>query len=270
VSRASPTASAAATSAIQPTIERATGDPAAESPDTPDAHAGSVIDLSGPSEVRDELAPVALSFEPHPREHSGDHQNDHQPGANQDGQSSAHTQRLRRFAHREYSENVGHRRKDRFGRAYAAVADLELPEAVFKTCPWQPRELIETGLRQWLRCCAPAVRDDQVIGMPSHAVDEAWHGLILCTARYAAFCEKAYGKFLHHHPEGGAPADVAGANDPVQEQLRRTVIAWSLVARAGEQCVLWDLDKRVGIDEPWGIDPARVAEIQAAVTYVSR
>ena len=50
------------------------------------------------------------------------------------------------------------------------------------------------------------MRDDQVIGMPSHAVDEAWHGLILCTARYAAFCDRAYGRFLHHHPEGGAPS----------------------------------------------------------------
>ena len=88
----------------------------------------------------------------------------------------------------------------------AAVADLELPEAVYKTCPWQPRDLVTEGLRQWLRCCGAAMRDGQVIGMPSHAVDEAWHGLILCTARYSAFCDAAYGQFLHHHPEGGAPA----------------------------------------------------------------
>jgi len=27
-------------------------------------------------------------------------------------------------------------------------------------------------LRQWLRCCAAALRDKQVIGMPSHAVNE--------------------------------------------------------------------------------------------------
>jgi hypothetical protein len=72
------------------------------------------------------------------------------------------------------------------------VADLELPPAVFKTCPWQPRELIEAGLRQWLRCCGPALWDNQVIGMPSRAVDEAWHGLILCTARYSAFCASVW------------------------------------------------------------------------------
>jgi hypothetical protein len=143
------------------------------------------------------------------------------------------------------------------------VAELELPDAVFKTCPWQPRELIETGLRQWLRCCAPALRDRQVIGMPSRAVDEAWHGLILCTARYSAFCEVAYGQFLHHHPDGAAPAGFADCPD---EQLRRTVIAWSLVAGPDEPCVLWDLDERAGVDQPWGIDPDRVAGIQAAVT----
>jgi hypothetical protein len=157
------------------------------------------------------------------------------------------------------------RRGDRLNRLSAAVADLELPPPVFKTCPWQPRRLIEIGLRQWLRCCGPALWDNQVIGMPSRAVDEAWHGLILCTARYAAFCTTAYGEFLHHHPEGGTPAGAHAASDPMEEQLRRTVVAWTLVARPGEQCVLWDLDMRVGVDEPWGVDPARVAAIQDAV-----
>lgn len=107
------------------------------------------------------------------------------------------------------------------------------------------------------------MRDRQVIGMPSHAVDEAWHGLILCTARYSVFCREAYGQFLHHHPDGGAPTDVPAAFDPVCEQLRRTVIAWSMVAQPGEQCVLWDLDTRVGVDQPWGLDHLRVAEIEA-------
>lgn len=155
-------------------------------------------------------------------------------------------------------------RRRGFDRVNAAVAELELPAAVFKTCPWQPRTLVDAGLRQWLRCCAPALRDRRVIGMPSRAVDEAWHGLILCTARYAAFCEKAYGEFLHHHPEGGAPEGIGGAADPPGEQLRRTVLAWSLVAAPGEECVLWDLDFRVGVDEPWGVDRSRVAAVRGA------
>ena len=101
---------------------------------------------------------------------------------------------------------------------------------MFKSCPWQPRARVATGLRQWLRCCAPALRDGQIIGMPSHAVDEAWHGLILCTARYSAFREAAYAPLLHHHPEGAGPAGVTAVGDSMDEQLRRTVIAWSLVA----------------------------------------
>ena len=168
------------------------------------------------------------------------------------------------FAQAEYSENVRRRRGNRFDRVGAAVANLELPPAVFKTCPWQPRALVETGLKQWLRCCAAALRDGQVIGMPSRAVDEAWHGFILCTVRYSTFCNDAYGEFLHHHPDGGAPTDARGATDPTGEQLRRTVIAWALVAAPDEPSVLWDLDHRVGVDEPWGIEAARVAEIQAA------
>ena len=71
-------------------------------------------------------------------------------------------------------------------RLRSAVAALELPEPVFKTCPWQPRELVETGLRQWLLCCGVALGHRRVIGMPSRAVDEARHGLILCTATYSA------------------------------------------------------------------------------------
>jgi len=151
----------------------------------------------------------------------------------------------------------------------AAVAGLELPDAVFKTCPWQPRPLVETGLRQWLRCCGAAMRDDQVIGMPSRAVDEAWHGLILCTARYSAFCDQAYGRFLHHHPEGGTPAGVASAAGSASEQLRRTVIAWSMVAEPNEQCVLWDLDAQVGVAHPWGIDADRVSQIHSAIGDLS-
>jgi hypothetical protein len=139
-----------------------------------------------------------------------------------------------------------------------AVADLELPDAVWKTCPWQPREQIDTGLRQWLRCAGVALRDDQVIGMPSHAVDEAWHGFILCTARYGAFCDTAYGRFLHHHPEGGAPDAHAASVGTMTEQLSRTIAAWALVAQPDETYVLWDLDATVGVDQPWGVPADQV------------
>jgi hypothetical protein len=146
-----------------------------------------------------------------------------------------------------------------------AVAALVLPPAIWKTCPWEPKDLIETGLRQWLRCAGAALRDGEVIGMPSRAVDEAWHGFILCTARYAAFCDAAYGRFLHHHPEGGAPEGAAAAAGSMTDQLSRTVIAWRLVAHPDEPCVLWDLDTRAGVEQPWGVPPEHVAAVETHV-----
>jgi hypothetical protein len=146
-----------------------------------------------------------------------------------------------------------------------AVASLAIPAAAWKTCPWQPRDLIDSGLRQWLRCAGLALRDDQVIGMPSHAVDEAWHGLILCTASYAEFCQSAYGRFLHHHPEGGAQKRVQASSGAAGRQLNRTVVAWSMVAEPSEHCVLWDLDARLGMEEAWGIPSERVEAILADV-----
>lgn len=133
--------------------------------------------------------------------------------------------------------------------------------------------MIETGLRQWLRCAGAAMLDDQVIGMPSRAVDEIWHGLILCTARYARFCDDAYGRFLHHHPEGDAmPGDPppkrrrgAAPAGSMEQQLGRTVAAWTLVGKPGESCVLWDLDRRLGVDEPWGVNADFVAQVTARV-----
>lgn len=38
------------------------------------------------------------------------------------------------------------------------------------------------------------------VAMPSKVVDIAWHEFILCTKDYAEFCQKAFGKFLHHTP----------------------------------------------------------------------
>lgn len=144
-------------------------------------------------------------------------------------------------------------------RVNGVAATFAFPDAVWKSCPWQPRMLVETGLRQWLRCAGAALRDDQVIGMPSHAVDEAWHGFILCTTSYAAFCAAAYGRFLHHHPDGAGPAS-AGA---MVEQLGRTVVAWTLVAERDEDCVLWDLDHKVGVDQPWCVPEAQVGAVLA-------
>jgi hypothetical protein len=54
------------------------------------------------------------------------------------------------------------------------------------------------------------LQENQVIGMTSHAVVEARHGLILCTAWYSTFCKEADGQFLHHHPTAALRSDIVG------------------------------------------------------------
>jgi hypothetical protein len=143
------------------------------------------------------------------------------------------------------------------------VAEARLPDAIWKNCPWQPRPLIKTGLRQWLRCAGAALRDDQVIGMPSYGVDQAWHGFILCAVAYADFCDADYGRSCTTTRTTRTVTLSRRAPRTTRPALGRTVIAWSLMAQPGESCVLWDLDSRVGVEQPWGISPHRVEAVVA-------
>jgi hypothetical protein len=59
--------------------------------------------------------------------------------------------------------------------------------------------LVLDGLRSWFVACLYA--DGETLGMPSKAVDVAWHEFILMTREYQAFCDEAFGYYLHHSPE---------------------------------------------------------------------
>ena len=57
---------------------------------------------------------------------------------------------------------------------------------------------VESGLREWFH--VNLLAEGKPISMPSQVVDVAWHELILFTKFYQDFCQKAFGRFLHHHP----------------------------------------------------------------------
>lgn len=48
--------------------------------------------------------------------------------------------------------------------------------------------------------------------MPSTLADDMWHEFLLHTRDYAAFCDAAFGQFLHHEPESTMSPDQAAAN----------------------------------------------------------
>jgi hypothetical protein len=115
--------------------------------------------------------------------------------------------------------------------------------------------LVERGLREWFVCCA--WRGRAVLGMPSRLVDEAWHEFILDSLSYTDFCEKAFGGYLHHMPD-------EAMENPFGETLGETVRAWdrSEAGKAGES-ILWDLDKRLGVEEPLGVHGLQLANARS-------
>src|SRR5690348_9063613 len=68
------------------------------------------------------------------------------------------------------------------------------------------RGLIVQGLREWFICCA--WRGGMVLGMPSRAVDRAWHEFILDSSSYFAFSYWVFGNYLHHVPDEAATGGV--------------------------------------------------------------
>lgn len=66
---------------------------------------------------------------------------------------------------------------------------------------------IEVEWRRWMALCA--VHAPKRWPMCSKGVDAFWHRSVLCTADYAAYCQKL-GRFIHHRPwVGGMPSNAA-------------------------------------------------------------
>lgn len=90
-----------------------------------------------------------------------------------------------------------------FIRTYHFPADLKykLDQAYPQLSGDQINQVLE-GLRAWFLLIA--ANPGSHLGMPSKAVDAAWHEFIVLTKNYADFCDKAFGKFLHHAPHAGS------------------------------------------------------------------
>ncbi|MEU7752716.1 hypothetical protein [Micromonospora sp. NPDC049171] len=104
-------------------------------------------------------------------------------------------------------------RSDRTPRRLRAVADLQFPasgrERLRNRYPHLGADdivLVETATRQWFRLVVrhPGAK----LSVPSVVVDDLWQALTLHTRDYAAFCDAAFGRLLHHQPgpaTGGDP-----------------------------------------------------------------
>ncbi|MFN2494560.1 MAG: hypothetical protein ABR608_01430 [Pseudonocardiaceae bacterium] len=143
----------------------------------------------------------------------------------------------------------------RIARRVAAVDAYEFPSSVRQRLrlkhpdlQTESAALVETALRQWFRLLArrPSVR----LSMPSVLVDDMWHEFLLHTRDYAAFCDAAFGQFLHHEPESTMTPEQAAANR--SDRLLLTL----RLARQDENCgpgvlpLLFRVDQEVGLEAP--------------------
>src|SRR3954468_20234028 len=98
-------------------------------------------------------------------------------------------------------------------------------------------EVALQGLRGWYLACLYA--DGELIGMPSRAVDVAWHEMILRTREYTYFCSRAFGAYLHHPPD--STLDV-----PMSMILPSTL---EIVEKHSLPMTLFTADAETGVDD---------------------
>ena len=101
-------------------------------------------------------------------------------------------------------QRYGANEREEFIQNY--VFSAELSKATLKAHPdlnqEQAGKVLE-GLREYFQICLNYRCKN--VGMPSKLVDTAWHEFILRTREYQEFCDNAFGKFLHHTPNGQKP-----------------------------------------------------------------
>ncbi|MBU0688108.1 MAG: hypothetical protein KJ850_11225 [Gammaproteobacteria bacterium] len=92
-----------------------------------------------------------------------------------------------------------------WNRRLGFMKDYQLPDAVLERFRQKRSGLsaeqerrVRDALYQYFHICQRA--RGKFVSMPSQVVDDLWHDFILFTRNYERFCDKAFGRFLHHTP----------------------------------------------------------------------
>ncbi len=133
--------------------------------------------------------------------------------------------------------------------------------------PEQAQKVLD-GLREYFYLCHTA--GQRMVSMPSQAVDVAWHEFILNTRRYHQYCQRAFGRYLHH-----TPAQAMSSPTLAQEGIKR---AWWLACkREGIDSkhperlpLLFAMDKELNITDGffYALDCKRVATADYCASHI--
>jgi hypothetical protein len=121
------------------------------------------------------------------------------------------------------------------------------------------------ALRQYFLICfsAGAASGKSSVGMPSKVVDEAWHEFILMSREYKAFCDKAFGRFLHHTPESQMKVAIEKPLVNALHQVRTKPGGATGWAMLGGIPLLFAIDKAFAIPDGYYYDEATIASLDA-------
>ena len=124
------------------------------------------------------------------------------------------------------------------------------------------RQLVARALRQFFLVHSRA--KSQRVTMPSRAADALWHAFILDTKAYSAFCQQAFGAYLHHIPEP--------VNASSEDRESAAWATWRLAcleeninpAKASRLPLLYAIDSKLGYPGATAYDPKSFRQPSAA------
>ena len=145
-------------------------------------------------------------------------------------------------------------------------------EQAYPNLSHEQTTMVLEGLRTWFRLINEQQRAN--FGMPSVAVDTAWHEFILLTQAYADFCQMAFGKFLHHAPTNG---DAKAKRDGLARTYGLGAVAgFGAVGAAGIAGAtmlsgrdLFSLDQTLGIPRGNEFGPDKLEELKHRYTAMT-
>jgi hypothetical protein len=160
--------------------------------------------------------------------------------------------------------NAATRKRAEFIQRYAFPAELRNRLQAGTDLPLEQSGRVLEGLRQYFLACLAAQRKPiaKEVGMPSKAVDAAWHEFIVLTKEYAKFCEQAFGKYLHHTPKAmmDTPTQAAVAN--TLHQLRNPALTPAGWAMVGTVPLLFAIDRELGFKDGHMYDDGAIHELE--------
>jgi hypothetical protein len=140
----------------------------------------------------------------------------------------------------------------RFPQGLFAKLQAMHSELTLKDC-----QLVARALRQFFLAYLKSGR--QYVAMPSQAADDLWQELTLHMHDYKAFCDKAFGRLLHHTPSVALGADRQD-NAALARTWRHTCIDENIDPRNPLRLpLLFALDAKLNISDGFRYAPKRMA-----------